>query len=148
MKCGHLALFSLCCFSMVGCGGTYHYYTDPSAKLQNNRYQYVKYNPGAAYNNQILAGNIRSGMTRDEIHAAWGSPTAIAPGDQPGIEEVWAYHDPDQSHGDTVWMLRFSSGTLQNVEKMVGMMMAAGRNSGATTHNGEQPQAGQADKPR
>lgn len=138
MKCSHVTLFLLLCsFWMIGCGGTYHYYTDSSTQLENERYQYVKFNPGAEHNNQILSGNIRSGMTPDEINAAWGSPTAIAPGDMPGVEEVWAYHDPDQSHGNTVWMLSFSGGTLQSVEKLVGLTMAA---SGSDTgsHTGEQ----------
>jgi hypothetical protein len=147
MKCCHVALFLLCSFWMIGCGGTYHYYTDSSVKLENNRSQYVQFNPGAPHNNQILAGNIKSGMTRDEINAAWGSPSAIAPGDLPDVEEVWAYHDPDQSHGNIVWLLRFSGGTLQNVEKLVGTMMAAG-GAEATTHNGEQSQTGQGVKPR
>ncbi len=148
MKCTHTVWYLLSCFWMMGCGGTYHYYADPSAKLENDRYQYVKYNPGAAHNNQILAGNIRQGMTRDEIHAAWGSPSAIAPGDHPGIEEVWAYHDPDQSHGNTVWVLRFSGGTLQDVEKLVGLMMASGNSGNADNRTGEQSQTAQGAKPR
>ena len=148
MKRPLLLVLLLCCVWMMGCGGTYHYYTDPSAKLESTRYEYVKYNPGAAHNNQILAGNIKSGMNPEEIRAAWGLPSAIAPGEAPGIEEVWAYHDPDQSHGNTVWMLSFSQGSLKNVEKLVGMMMAAGAKGAGQTHAGESDQSAQSDKPR
>ena len=90
------------CALLMGCGGTYHYYTDPSPTLQNDRYQYVKFHPSAPHNNQILSGKIQKGMSREEIEAAWGSPTAIPPGNVRGVDEVWAYHDPDETHGKAV----------------------------------------------
>jgi hypothetical protein len=60
-------------------------------------------------------------MSTAEIKAAWGNPTAIAPGDVAGIDEVWAYHDPNTAHGNAVWMLRFADGSLHKVEKLIGM---------------------------
>jgi hypothetical protein len=131
---------------VMGCGGTYHYYTDPSQALRNDRYEYVKFNPGAPYNNEILSGKIQKGMSAEEIRAAWGSPTAVAPGDHPGIDEVWAYHDPDLSHGNSVWMLRFSSGKLRKVEKLCGMALAGSRLEDEE-HLGEKPERAQSDKP-
>ena len=130
---------------VAGCGGTYHYYTDPSQSLQNDRYQYVKFHPAAPHNNEILSGKIRMGMSSEEIEAAWGSPSAIAPGDVAGVDEVWAYHDPDTTHGNTVWMLRFADGSLHEVDKLVGMAMAGGKGSSGE-HLGEQPATEQADK--
>ena len=134
------------CALLMGCGGTYHYYTDPSQSLQNDRYQYVKFHPSAPHNNQILSGKIQKGMSKEEIEAAWGSPTAIAPGNVRGVDEVWAYHDPDETHGNNVWMLAFKSGSLQKVEKLCGMAMAGGKDSSGE-HLGEQTTTEQTDKP-
>lgn len=142
----HAFLAFLGAILVTGCGGTYQYYTDPTQALQNNRYEYVKFNPGAPYNNEILAGKIQKGMSSEEIRAAWGSPTAVAPGDHPGIDEVWAYHDPDLSHGNSVWMLGFSDGTLKKVEKIIGMALA-GSQSAEDGHLGEEPERAQTDKP-
>jgi len=142
-SCAFLVI--LCSMSM-GCAGTYHYYTDPTQSLQNDRYQYVKYHPSAPHNNEILSGKILKGMSREEIQASWGRPAAIAPGDVAGIDEVWAYHDPDTAHGNTVYMLRFADGSLHKVEKLVGMAMA-GNKSQDGEHLGEQETAEQTDKP-
>ena len=146
MKRSFAVLVFLSVMFLMGCGGTYHYYTDPSQSLESNRYQYVKYHPSSAHSNEILSGKIQKGMSADEIRAAWGRPTAIAPGDVAGTDEVWAYHDPDTSHGNAVWMLRFSDGTLHKVEKLVGMAMVGG-NSTEDEHAGEKPAAAQSDKP-
>jgi len=147
MKRTHAILVFLGAIWIMGCGGTYQYYTDPSSALQSNRYDYVKFNPGAPYNNQILAGKIQRGMSSDEIRAAWGRPTAVAPGDMPGIDEVWAYHDPDSSHGNAVWMLHFSSGTLNKVNKITGLMMAGTSDEESTEHLGEESERDQSEKP-
>lgn len=146
MKRRHAFPVFLGAFLCLGCGGTWQYFTDPSQSLQSTRYEYVKFNPGAPYNNEILAGKIQKGMSTDEIRAAWGRPTAVAPGDAPGIDEVWAYHDPVRSHGDAVYMLRFADGRLHKVEKLVGMAMA-GSNSDDPEHLGEKPDPAQSDKP-
>ena len=146
MKRSITILVFLSVLFLMGCGGTYHYYAEPSRSLENDRYQYVKHHPGAPNNNEILSGTISKGMSSEEIAAAWGRPTAIAPGDIAGIDEVWAYHDPDKTHGNAVWMLRFSQGSLAKVEKLVGLAMAGGK-AASEEHLGEQPIAAQTDKP-
>ena len=138
------ALLVIPCTLLMGCASTYQYYTDPSQSLLNDRYQYVKFHPSAPHNNQILSGKIQKGMSKEEIEAAWGSPTAIAPGDVRGVDEVWAYHDPDETHGNNVWMLAFKSGSLQKVEKLTGMAMAGAKTSvgddvGETTEQLDKP---------
>ena len=142
-----LAFVLLFSMASAGCSSTYHYFTDPTANLEATRYNYVKYHPTAKHNNDIISGRIRYGMSTEEVNASWGTPTAVIPGDRPGVSEVWAYQDPDDSHGNQMWLLRFSNNGLQNVEKVNGMRLADMQRNATVPNPADVVRPGPAEKP-
>jgi hypothetical protein len=113
------AVCSICVVAMllgvVGCN-SYQYLRDPTPDLERMRYDYVRNNPGNKFNNDILVGRVKPGMSRLQVRVTWGDPDHVYSGDKPGIDQVWAYSEDEPSRGLSVFRLRFAGEVLENVD--------------------------------
>lgn len=100
---------------VLGCS-SYQYMRHPTPDLERMRYEYVRNNPGNKYNNDILVGRVKPGMSRLQVRVTWGDPDHVLPGDKPGIDQVWAYSEDEPSRGLSVFNLRFAGEVLDNVQ--------------------------------
>ena len=57
----------------TGCS-SYRYMRDATAQLEDTRSAYVINNPGNKYNDDIVQGRVRPGMSRLQVRVTWGDP--------------------------------------------------------------------------
>jgi hypothetical protein len=101
--------------ALVGCN-SYRYMRDPTPDLERMRYDYVRNNPGNKFNNDIMVGRVKPGMSRLQVRVTWGDPDHVLSGDKPGIDQVWAYSEDEPSRGLSVFRLRFAGEVLDDVQ--------------------------------
>lgn len=124
-------------FLLAGCGKAVHYFGDPSPRMEQARYLYVKYHPGDEFNNEVLSGRVCPGMNREEVRASWGEPNDIGVGTHARVDEMWMYRDDEPSRGN-VYLLSFKDDRLTRVEVVSTTM--AGTSTAARAQREEQPE--------
>lgn len=102
--------------AVMGCSGSYHYMRDTTPQLERMRFDYVRNNPGNKYNEDILVGRVKPGMSKLQVRITWGDPDHAFRGDRPGIDELWTYGEDEPSRGVSIYQLRFAGERLQGVE--------------------------------
>lgn len=108
---------------LTGCN-SFSYFGDATPSLEATRYQYAKAHPTNEFNSSILSGKIQKGMESQQVLVSWGTPDFIGAGDQPNIDQTWAYHESDPSRGPITYLLRFRRGVLQDVDTLRGIQYA------------------------
>jgi len=101
---------------LCGCQA-YRYMRDVSPEVETSRREYVERNPGNRYNDDISVGQVRTGMSRLQVHATWGDPDKVARGAATGgrAAEVWSYQEVDEARGPCIYVLRFTGEILDEV---------------------------------
>ena len=96
-----------------GCGG-YRAVRDTTPDVEQARRDYVSLNPESGYNEDILEGRVRKGMSRLQVRIAWGEPDQVNYG-VPG-SETWSYSETEKDRGASVYNLHFDSERLSEVD--------------------------------
>ena len=99
----------------AGCN-SYRYVRDTTPQIEQMRYEYVRNNPGNKFNNDILVGRVKPGMSRLQVRVAWGEPDQVSASPNPAVDQVWAYAENEPSRGTSVYNLLFAGELLQGVE--------------------------------
>ena len=99
--------------SLAACG-PYRYMHDTTPELDVSRNEYVTNNPGNRYNDDILDGRVRPGMSRLQVRVTWGDPDQVAP--RPPATEYWSYQEDDVASGFAVYELRFDGEILSDID--------------------------------
>jgi hypothetical protein len=101
---------------LCGCQA-YRYMRDVTPEVEASRREYVDTNPGNRYNDDITTGQVRTGMSRLQVHVTWGDPDRVSRGAAAGgrAAELWSYEEADESRGQCVYVLRFTGEILQDV---------------------------------
>lgn len=108
-----LKMIAALCFMVTGCGG-YRAVRDVTPDVEQARRDYVSLNPESSYNDDILDGRVRKGMSRLQVRIAWGEPDQVNYG-LPG-NEVWSYSEPELARGASVYNLLFEDEHLSAVD--------------------------------
>lgn len=99
----------------IGCN-SYQYLRDPTPQIEQMRYEYVRNNPGNKFNNDILVGRVKPGMSRLQVRVCWGEPDQVAAAERMGVDQVWSYAENEPSRGTSVYNLMFEGELLKTVE--------------------------------
>jgi hypothetical protein len=104
--------------SLAACGPL-RYMRDTTPELHVSRHEYVTNNPGNRFNDDILAGRVRPGMSRLQVRVTWGDPDKAALGRIPQ-STIWTYEEEDTSRGVVQYLLHFEGELLARLETQHG----------------------------
>jgi len=104
--------------SLTACG-PFRYMRDTTPELDQSRNDYVTNNPGNHFNDDILAGRVRTGMSRLQVRVTWGDPDKSQAGRIP-LSTVWTYQEEEPSRGVVQYHLHFEGELLARLETQHG----------------------------
>ena len=104
--------------SLAACG-PYRYMHETTPELDVSRNEYVTNNPGNRYNDDILDGRVRPGMSRLQVRVTWGDPDKAVAGRVPQ-STVWTYEELEPSRGVVQYLLHFEGELLSRLETQHG----------------------------
>lgn len=100
--------------SLTACGSI-RYMRDLTPELEQSRTEYVTNNPGNRFNDEILAGRVRPGMSRLQVRITWGEPDKAEIGRIPQ-STVWTYQEDEPSRGVVLYHLHFEGELMSSIE--------------------------------
>jgi len=104
--------------SLTACG-SFRYMRDTTPELDQSRKDYVLNNPGNRFNDEIITGQVRPGMSRLQVRVTWGDPDKAEAGRIP-LSTVWTYQEEEPSRGVVLYHLHFEGELLARVDTQHG----------------------------
>jgi len=114
-----LLLLPAALLGLSGCS-TYNYMRDATPNLEETRVTYVDSHPSGTFNDNILAGQVTCGMTREQVFVAWGQPDWVRSRkmtpDGVVIDEMWKYREDASEPSPSTFELTFKGDLLDHIE--------------------------------